>query len=226
MNTNRSKLSIANKALFKIGAERISAFNSNTPNSVIIQEIYDDCRQEVIEEMPWSFCINTLTLSTLAATLIEFNDGINIAYGIPADFMSLYLVNQPGCLYRIEQLKSPIVPATIMAFLSDTPNLIIKYIADNDDPTTYSAKFTDALACKLALGCCFKISEAATLKQGIEAEYQRALLSAMAADSKNQIPDELIANEWFIARLAGSGAVSGLPNGNIGFFPNPYNPDF
>lgn len=226
MNLDRSKLSVANKALYKIGAKRLTAIDDGSPNSVIIADIYADCLQELIEEMPWSFCINTVVLSNLSATLVDFSDGISVAYGLPTGFLSLYLVNMPAVQYRIEQLQPPIVTAPVTAFLSDAPGLAIKYVFFNDNPTTYSAKFTDALACRIAYEACFKISEAGTLKQGLQTDYQRALLSAMAADSKNQIPDENIANEWFIARLAGSGVVSGLPNGNIGFFPDPYNPDF
>lgn len=274
-----TKLGLVNKALIKIGAKTITALAStDEPNAVIMNEIYDQCRDEVLEEYPWSFATNTVPLvqlnpsawvtatsytvgvyvkqsnliyicaiahtsGTFATDLTAgdwvlqsgyvplllalpvMNDGISVAYAIPSDFMTLYLVSIRSAQIRIETLKSPIVTTTVVALLSDTVGLIVKYIFNNDDPTTYSAKFYEALACKLAWEACFKISEAAQYAAKVESDYTKALLSAMTADSKNQSPDQPIANEWFYARLAGSGgSVVGLPNGNIGWSPDPYNP--
>lgn len=162
----------------------------------------------------------------LLTALPIMNDGITLAYAIPTDFRMLYMLNIPSAQYRIEELRPPIVTTQTIALLSDTPGLVMRYGFTNDDPTTYSAKFYEALACKLAYEACFKISEAAQYAAKLEGDANRALLSAISVDSKNNAPDQPIANEWFVARLAGSGVVTGLPNGNIGFFPDPYNPNF
>lgn len=162
----------------------------------------------------------------LLLPLPVMNDGVSVAYALPSDFMSLYLVSIPNAQLRIEMLKPPYITTATVCLLSDTPGLVIKYVFNNDDPTTYSTKFTEALCCKLAYEACFKISEAAQYATKLEADCSRAIASAMSSDSNNNSPDESLANEWFIARLAGSGVVSGLPNGNIGFFPDPFNPQF
>ncbi len=60
----------------------------------------------------------------------------------------------------------------------------------------------------------------------MEALYQRDLISAIGSDSNSGTPDDAIANTWFVARLAGSGAVSGLPDGNVGWNADPYNAGF
>lgn len=228
-DNNDSKLLIVNKALTKIGAKRLSSLNDGSPNSIIINDIYDSCRDETQEEHVWSFCIQTvgLTTLTLAVPLPNMNDGISTAYGLPSDFLSVYLLSQPA-QYRIEILKAPyITSGTQLALLSDQNTLSgMKYVFNNDDPTTYTAKYSDALACKIALECCFKISEAAQMAVAMETKYQKALISAISSDSQGSNPDQAIADEWFTARLAGSGLVSGLPNGNIGFFPDPWNPNF
>lgn len=228
MDQNESKIIIANKALYKIGAKRISSLDDNSQNSILINDIYPSCLEELLEEHPWSFAVNTIPMTTLTLSipLPVMNDGISVAYGLPADFLYIYLLSSPA-QYRLETLKPPYVSNNMLAILSDTPGMsAMKYVFLNDDPTTYSSKFVDALATKLALELCFKVSEAATLAAAMETRYQKALLSAISTDSNSSTPDQAIANEWFIARLAGSGAVSGLPNGNIGFFPDPFNPDF
>lgn len=226
MNSLLSDVIIANKALFKIGAKRITALDDGSSNAQVINEIYVASRQEILEEHPFSFAVNTVALAELDATLTDFTDGITIAYGLPSDFLYPYLINFPTAQIRIEMLRPPIVTTNTLAMLSDTPGLVMKYVFDNDDPTTYTAKFAEAFSCKLAYQACFKIAEAAQFAMAMKAAYDSALLSAMASDSKSSSPDQPIQNEWFVARLAGSGVVSGLPNGNIGFFPNPYNPDY
>lgn len=226
MNQLYSKFDLANKALLKIGAKRLSSLGDGSVNSVIINDIYDQCLCEVLEEHPWSFAVNTVALVTLSAVLVNFTDGISVAYGLPEDFLYPYLFSIPNAQYRIETLKPPVVTQNTIALLSDQAGLVMKYVFKNDDPTTYTAKFYDTLSCKIALECCFKISEAAGMAAAMQSKYDKALLSAMAADSKFSQPDQPRADEWFIARLAGSGVVSGLPNGNIGFFADPFNPDF
>lgn len=227
MDSNISKLAIANKSLYKIGAKRLSSFNDGSPNSIIINDIYATCLEELLEEHTWSFAVQAVPLATLALSvaLPVMNDGIQYAYGLPADFIDVYMLSQPA-FYRIETVKPPYVASATVALLSDQATISgMRYVFNNDDPTTYTAKFIEALSTKLALECCFKISEAAALVGAMEGKYQKALISAISVDSNNSSPDQSIANEWFIARLAGSGAVSGLPNGNIGFFPDPYNPE-
>lgn len=228
MDSTRSQLTIVNKALFRIGAGRIASLNDGSSNAVIVSEIYQECLTEVIEEAPWSFCIKDVALSEIAldTDLANMSDGIDIAYALPADYLDLYMINFPTAQIRQEYLDTPYVSSPVLALLSDTPGLVMRYKFINTNPTTYTSKFADAVALNLARNLCFKISEASDMATKMEGMYQKALLSAISADSKTSTPDAAIANEWFIARLAGSGVVSGLPNGNIGFFPDPFNPDF
>lgn len=280
MNALYTKLTLVNKALIKIGAKTITDLASTTePNAVIMNKLYEQCRDEVAEEGPFSFFIQQVALvplnpqawvtgnlyivgtyvlqggaiyvcaiqhtsgvfatdltagdwvlqsgiAPLLLPLPTMNDGVQYAYAIPSDYVSLYMVNVPFAQIREQVVKTPFLATSTFCLLSDQAALVARYVYRNDDPATYSSKFYDALACKLALEACFKISEAAQYAAKMESDYNKALMSALSADSKNNSPDQGIANEWFIARLAGSGVVTGLPNGNIGFFPDPFNPDF
>jgi hypothetical protein len=225
MDLNNAQLVIINKALYKIGAKRISALPDTSPDGVIIGDIYEPCLNEVLEEHPWSFAINTFPLvqialgSAGAGVLPNFGDGVSIAYALPPNFLSGYMVNYWPVQLRQEMLFPPLVPNNTVALLSDTPGLIVKYVFFNNDPTTYSAKFSDALACRLALEMCSKVTKYAALEDKKDKAYKTALMSAMAADSKNSVPDQPIANEWEIMRLQGAGAAVGYPDGNIGWYP-------
>lgn len=202
-----SELGIANKALYKIGAQRLDSLDDvNNPNSVYINDIYNQCLIEVLEEHTWSFAIQTVPMVqlTLIEALPDMVDGVNTPYALPSDFINPYMFSA-SCIYRKEMIKPPFVVAPTLALIINNSNLTaMKYVFENDDPTTYSAKFYEALACKLAHELCFKISEAAQFAQVKKAEYDKALLSAITSDSNTSSPDDPIADEWFVARLAGT----------------------
>lgn len=229
MNQNFNQLGIINKALYKIGAQRMGSVNdANNANTPFVNDIYLMCLQEVLEEHVWSFAIQTVAIATLTLStpLPVMNDGVSNPYGLPSDFVNPYLFGAP-CFIRFEMIKPPYVSQPTLALLSDNPNIpAMKYVFLNQDPTTYSAKFCDALACKLAKELCFKITEFSSKADNMEVLYSKSLLSAIGSDSNTGSPDQPIANEWFVARVAGSGVISGLPNGNVGFYPDPYNPGF
>ncbi len=211
MDSLQSKIGLANLALYKIGGQRITSFTDGSNSARVINDIYDQCREMVLEEHPWSFATKTASLQTLSSTPTDFGDGLSIAYALPADWLFTYLINFPYANTRQEVLNSQLV------LLSDTTGLIIKYIFNNDDPTQYSSKFYEALACKLATEACFKLVQAGNKVSSEKVDYGTALLSAMAADSKNSGPDQPQQDEWFRARLAGSNISMVNPNGNITF---------
>lgn len=212
MDASASKIALANLALYKIGAKRISSFTDGSAEARVINDIYDQCREMVLEEHPWSFATTSVALQTLSLTPTDMGDGLSIAYAFPPDWLFTYMVNFPYANMRKEELSGQSV------LLCDTAGLKIKYIFNNDDPTKYSAKFYEALACKLATEACYKLSQSGQKVTAEKVDYQSALLSAMAADSKNSGPDQPEQSEWFLARLSGSNTVPINPlNGNIVF---------
>jgi hypothetical protein len=217
MNAQQNKTALANYAGSKIGA-RIFNFGDGSDSDKVITPIYDQCRRFLLEECPWSFGIKTVTMTELniASTVPEFNwgDGASIAYALPADFLKLYQVNFSYALIRFEN-----IPGNGLVMLSDTAGLFMKYIFDNDDPTTYSAKFYEALACKIAKEACFKLVEAEKYAEAMKAEYESAFLTAAASDGQLSSPDQIDDSEWDFSRLAGSSGYVWYPSGTVGFYP-------
>ena len=212
MTDNAVNVAFANYALTKIGAKNITSLASTTdPVAIIVNSIIDQCLKSVLEEHPWSFAIYTAPLVDLGLTLTDFGDGVSIAYQLPTDFVKPYMVNFKQALIRQEA-----IPGQGTCLLSDTEGLILKYVFLNQVPTTWSAKFYEAAACKLAKELCFKISEAAQYAAKQQSDYQLALMTAMSEDSKVSTPDQAFADEWFLERLAGANTWVVSPNGNIG----------
>jgi predicted RNA polymerase sigma factor len=65
---------------------------------------------------------------------------------------------------------------------------------------------------------CAKVTKYAKQYDQAQKAYQTAIMNAMAQDSKNSVPDQPIADQWFNARLSGSTAAVPNPNGNVGFY--------
>jgi hypothetical protein len=212
MDSTADKVSIANLACIKMGVKTITAFDDGTESARVIGLTYDFCRNFVLEEHPWTFAESTVALATLSYTPVDFSDGVSIAYALPSDYLSLRAVNFPSAVIQQEKLTTGAI-----ALLSDTPGLKIKYTFKNDDPTTYTAKFIDALACMIAKQCCFKLVEGNQNSTKLEADYSKAIMTAIADDSKTSTPEQPYQDEWFIARLSGSSVVVGNPDGRIGY---------
>ena len=211
MDANAAKILIAKLACIEMGVKVITSFNE-AGNAQIIDAVYQDCLQEILEEHPWSFATSTIALTQTAFTPVDFGDGATIAYALPDQFLSIYKLNYPSALIRQEMISGQNV------IISDTTGLIVKYVFKNDDPTTYTAKFRLALALKIAATCCFKVAEAIQNKMALESKYQMALLTAMTDDSKGSTADQMNADNIFIERMAGAGAVLSAPNGNVPFY--------
>ena len=217
MNAQQNKTALANYALSKIGG-KIFNFGDGSSSDLVMSAIYDQCRRYCIEQCPWSFCVQTTALQTLAvpttSPIFSFGDNVAVAYGLLPDFLKPYLINFPFALVRFE-----VVPTIGYCLLSDTQGLIVKYVFDNDDPTMYSAKFYEYLACKLAKEASFKISESTKQASNVKMDMESAFLEAAAEDGQISSPDQIQADEWDFARLQGSSGFVFYPSGNIGFYP-------
>lgn len=220
MNAQQNKSALANYAVQKIGG-RIFTFGDGSDSDKAVSPVYDQCRRYCLEQCPWSFGTKTLPLQALSlpstSAVLNFGDRVTVAYAMPPDFLKPYLINFPYALTKFQNL-----PGNGLVLLSDTQGLVINYIFDNDDPTTYSAKFYEYLACKVAKEACFKLSEAVQYVSSIKAEMESAFIEAAASDGQMSSPDQIIQDEWEAARLTGSGGFVSYPSGNITFFPwNP-----
>jgi len=156
----------------------------------------------------------------LLQALPNINDPCQNPYAIPSDFISTYKFENPT-YYRKEKIKPPYVSTSTQVLLLSNSNVgSWKYVFENLTVSDWSAKFYEAVATKLAYNLCFKISEAAQYAAALKAEYDKALISAIADDSNTSSPDRAIADEWEIARLQGSNG-GGSPWGITPSSPAP-----
>jgi hypothetical protein len=219
MDVTYSKISLANYAAVKIGAKSFN-FGDGSSSDKVFNVVYDPVREQCLEECPWTFATTTVALTELSipstTPVLNFNDGIMFAYSFPSDYLKAIYFNFPQA-YIIQEN----IPGVGPAILSNMSGLSMKYLFNNDNPATYSPKFYEAMACKLAEQACFKLVEAAQYQGKMGSDYERAFLTAAASDGQTISPEVVNQGFWEWARLAGSNAAVGDPPNslNIGWWP-------
>jgi len=196
------KTALSNLALQMIGSNRIASFTEDSREARAITTIYDDARQEILCENPWTFAQKRVYLNqvlvTLPSNIYSQWDGIIVAYAVPDDLLKANYISQFNATHKFEVISG------VKYILSDTLNLGLIYTYDCDDPTMYFPKFTAAFATLLAAKLCFNLSESRNKSADLYTQYEeKDLPAACAADSQQGSPVQPVMDEWEQARLSG-----------------------
>lgn len=199
-----SKIKIANISLSKVGVRAITSFLEETPEARAINANYDEVLKEVLEEHMWTFAQKRATLATISGEPEWTDDGMDVIYAKPSDFIKLNFKSDPVAVVKVEGNR----------ILSDTTGLAILYTFLQEDTLTYSAKFTQALAVKLAAEIAFTLTESVSKTKDLHTLYDDdALPKAVSSDSTQGNPTEAMQDEWLNSRLFGAGRFITTPGG-------------
>jgi hypothetical protein len=179
-----SNVTIANKALTLLSADRIQALNDSSEQARKINAIFDDERDSMLEEHNWNFAIKERTLSLLSETPIM--DAWSLIYQLPSDCIRVITIENdyPFAIYGNRLYTN-----------SDDPR--IKYVSRETDPTKFSNGFIKALASRLAASLAFGITQNATLASNMDAVAQRDLKEAKFSDAQSGEGIEIIRGDMF-----------------------------
>lgn len=185
-----SKVAIANRALQKLGAERISSLSQDHPNARSINATYDLTRDAELRRYRWGFAISR---ASIAADADETLWGEHNKFALPNDYITLIRDDETGqhVDWRIEGL---------FIVTDDAAPLKIRYIARIDDPNYYDAGFIEAFACALALETCEEITGSTTKKDSILNDYQIAIKEAQNSGAIEKPAQEFPEDGWLAAR--------------------------
>lgn len=198
-----SKVSIANRALTKLGAERLLLLSDDTKQGRTLNSMFDDVRDAELRRHRWKFAIKRDSLPALVA---EPAWGYRYQYNLPTDYLSLIQANdvyiRPGmkgqALWSVEGRK----------ILTNLPApLVIRYVARIENTGLYDPLFVEVLACKLALEACEALTQSNTKYQALADAYEFALSEALRQDAIENPPDELPSGSWLDSRGPGDYAA-------------------
>ena len=192
-----STVSIVNRALTKLGAERILDLGDPTKNARVMKALYDDNLEQELATHSWKFAIRREQLAALNQAPVF---GYAYAYQLPNDYLALVQIGQ--WLSTTAMLDSkPLWSIEANQVLTDIePPLAIRYVANITDTREYSPLFVEVLSCKLALEACESLTQSNTKKQMLQQEYQFAVNRAIQLSAIEKAPDALHTGNWLKAR--------------------------
>jgi hypothetical protein len=167
-----SSTDIVNRALYRLGLQRINSLSDNNPRAVVMNDLYTQVRDQILEKYYWSFARKRATLSPLAIAP-EF--GYDYQFDVPADFIKF-----------VEEYEERILYLEDDKILSDESSLEIVYIYRNTDTGKYSPLFNKLLSLHLALEGCYVFTQKESYVKGIIQEIELAELDAFTSNAQGQ----------------------------------------
>lgn len=188
-----SKTEIANRAITKLGEDRVTNVDTeNVKSAKTIREMWDIERRALLSAFPWSFAITRVQMAREVSTPAW---GYSYQYALPSDFLALIeIYGDPD--YSLES------DATGgQRILTDEGGpLYIKYIRDVTNTSEFDPFFVASFASKLALEACETITQSNNKKQVLFDEYRLSLKAAYAGNSIQNKPQGVQDTDWGTAR--------------------------
>jgi hypothetical protein len=182
-----SEVSIANSALVKVGADRISSLTQETKSARLLNAIFAQQRDAVMSAHPWNFAIKRATLAANAT--------------VP-DSEWTYQFDKPSDCLRVLEAYTTDIDFVVEGdqILSDESELPVRYIYRNVDPASWSPTFAEALACKLAAEVSYALTQSSALADQMVKAYRAVLAEARSMDGAEGIIKGLEADTWTQSR--------------------------
>jgi hypothetical protein len=189
------KVGIANVGLQAIGGSTITSFNQGTKNANVVNDIYEELRRNLLS-YAWNFATNRVELArstTVPAYQFEY------AYVLPSDWIYTVSVHENDLgagttFYKSEQVGGQ------TALLSDSENLYLRYVKDEDDPNLMPADFRFALSMALARDMSIPIANSVVMYDKFEGVARKALIKAKATDAQGSFPESRPRGSWADSR--------------------------
>ncbi len=183
-----SRVSIANSALLKLGAERITAMTDDNKRARVCNEQFEKIRDLVLIKHPWNFALKRVTLAKLATTPAW---GYSTEYQLPSDFLRVLQMQYSDQVWKVEGQK----------LLTNEGTANILYICKVELEAEYTALFAEAFALRLAADLAYNLIQNPSLAKGFMDEYKEFIRDARTIDSQEGYPDDMEDDSYIEARV-------------------------
>lgn len=204
------KVEIANRALTKLGAERILLLSDPGKEARVMNSMMDTVMDAELRRHRWKFAMKRAELPALVAAPAW---GYRYAYQLPADFLALVQVNDVY-LRGLKQKTLWVVEAGQL--LTDLPApLKVRYIHRVENMALLDPLFVEVLACKLALEACETLTQSGQKRQAAADDYRFSVSEAVRQDAIENPPDELPWGSWLDSRESLGTSAGGPSAGSV-----------
>ena len=187
-----SEVDICNRALQKIGADRIVSLVENSENARACNVMYQILVDAELRSHPWNFAVKR---AQLAASTDTPAFGYDYQYPLPSDFIRLLPpdLNSSDVDWVIEG----------KSILSDESGpLNIRYIHRVTDSSTFDPLFVEVLANRLASELAEQLTQSNSKGQAVREDYIRSLREARRLNAFEKLAKAEFHNDtWVDARL-------------------------
>lgn len=197
-----SDVEIANAALIKLGAGRITSLNDDVNNARVLNARYEAVRDAELRRRKWRFSLRRTSVAALS-TAPSF--GFLYQYQVPDGFLRLVQIGEydlstdltdnrraPEGLYSLEG----------NAILTNlTAPLKIRYIKQITDESAMDVAFREAFASRLAYESANEITDDLSKKDDALRDYKMALSEATKANAIEGAVEYPSDDSWVTARL-------------------------
>lgn len=197
-----SVVDVANRALTKLGAARITSLSDDNKQARSINSCFSTLLDAELRQNRWTFAIKRAELPALSETPTF---GFNYQYALPADFLRLDMINDMYPSVSLDNYISTEVADYAIEnkmILTDLEApLKIRYGANVSDPNLWDSLFIEALACRLAAEICEDLTQSSGKRTQAWNEYKQALQAGKRANAIERPPTQLPDDTWIFSRL-------------------------
>lgn len=196
-----TKIIVINRALTKLGSEKLMSETDNNKASRTIETIYDGLLDRILRAYRWAFAIKRVQLAALADEPVY---GFQHQYQLPSDCLRIDAVadNIMRGLRNLPVMKRPLWQREGNRILTDIDApLYLRYGARITDPSQWDASFTDAFCCLLASEMAEPITQSSTKKQAALQDFELAIREARQTSAIERPPIQQQDTSWVTARL-------------------------
>jgi hypothetical protein len=196
-----SKILICNRALSKLGADRITSLDDDNKAARAMKSAFDFVRDAELRAHVWNFSVKRAELAAISETPVW---GFSYQYALPADFLKLLEIRDLYASSNAQDYRT--VPAPLWQMeggnlMTDAEAPIyIRYVSRVADPNLFDASFAESLACRLAAETAEEITESSGKVELAWKLYDRALKEALRADAIEQPTEWLTDDAWIMVR--------------------------
>lgn len=198
-----STIQIANSALTKLGATRITALTDNVKAAREINAIFDLRRDYLLRTHNWSFAMERTTLPALSDTP---SWGYTYLYQLPTDCLRVVQVDDVWAVPGLSDYTSgpDSEPYRITGRRIETDigaPLKLRYLKRVTDPAQFDAAFVEVFANDLADQVCEPLTQSNTKREATRAALRQSILEAVRSNAIELPPEAIPDDSWVLSRL-------------------------
>lgn len=196
-------IEIANIALAKIGASRITSFDEDSPEAEVLNTLYSFVRDDEIAKYNWNFAKTRRRLPSENSTPAF---GWRYQYLMPSDCLRVLEVGQWPMPVMSNLIVGETRPFVIEGgrIMSNRGNgLDVLYLRRVEDTSEYPAIFLEVFTSALAKEISFKINKSSNVQAQANQYYENALAKAKKVDAIDTMPIMIQDGSWMVAHRMG-----------------------